>query len=75
MMFKHLLLAVPLLAAGCAAPRPFGSSDLFQSPALYDKASPLKHRSPLAGYESRTPTDPKSWRQLNDAQSTKGGHS
>lgn len=75
MMFKHLLLAMPLAAAGCAAPTYYGSLDPDQSAALFDRAGRLQHRSPIIGYESRVPADPKPWRALNDGQAPKGGGS
>jgi hypothetical protein len=71
---KHMFLvvALPLVASGCAATlpevvvlgnRPDGVSDIV----------PVAYQSPLGGYTHRAPADPKPWRELNDAQAPDGG--
>ncbi|MDK1389052.1 hypothetical protein QN224_26975 [Sinorhizobium sp. 8-89] len=69
------VVALPLLASGCAATLPpdiIASGDLAASQA---GVRPLRYTSPVSGYTHRVPVDPKRWRDQNDAQSPEGGAS
>jgi hypothetical protein len=69
---KFLVVALPLLASGCAATSPpdvVGADDPASSPA---HIRPLTYTSPVSGYTHRGLTDPKPWRNQNDAQAPQG---
>lgn len=68
----YFVVALPLLASGCAATLPpdvISAGDLAASQA---GASPIVYTSPVSGYTHRVPVDPKPWRNQNDAQAPKG---
>ena len=75
MNLKFLVVAMPLLASGCATtlpPEVTASGDLAYSAA---DVRPVSYSSPVAGYTHRIPVDPKPWRRQNDAQAPDGGAS
>lgn len=66
------VVALPLLAGGCAATLPpdvIASGDLAASEA---QVRPISYTSPVSGYTHRAPVDPKPWRNQNDAQAPEG---
>jgi len=67
-----LVVALLLLASGCAAtlpPEVIASGDLADLPV---EVSPVHYHSPVTGYTHRVPVDPKPWRNQNDAQAPEG---
>ncbi len=75
MKLKHLLLAAPLFAGGCAATSPPEVVDLTRSETLFVETGHLHQATPVQAYTGREVTEPGSWRKLNDAQSPDGGGS
>ncbi|WP_082554045.1 MULTISPECIES: hypothetical protein [Rhizobium] len=70
-----LVVALPLIASGCAStfpPEVTASGDLADLP--FD-VRPVHYHSPVTGYTHRVPVDPKPWRNQNDAQAPDGGAS
>ncbi|MFF0924510.1 hypothetical protein ACFYE8_33560 [Rhizobium leguminosarum] len=67
-----LLVGLPLIIGGCAstlAPDVIAKTDAEQAYS----AHPVRYRSPISGYVSRQPVDPKPWRQQNQQQSPQNG--
>ncbi|MBY5767447.1 hypothetical protein V7798_04945 [Rhizobium laguerreae] len=66
------VVGLPLLVGGCASTLP---PDVVALPTAVDQPSapPAAYRSPIAGYVSRQPVDPKPWRRQNDLQSPMNG--
>ncbi len=68
-------LALLVGLAGCTATGPTEVTS-YRSPVDEDVGIRNTHyRSVIGNYNDRKPTDPKSWRQLNDEQSPSGGSS
>ena len=67
-----LVVAIPLVASGCASTLP----EVVASTDHPDALSPLRatrYDGVIGSYTHRLPVDPKPWRDLNDAQAPKGG--
>ena len=72
MNLKILVVALPLVASGCAATMPpevIASGDFADLPV---DVHPVHYHSPVTGYTHRVPVDPKPWRNQNDAQAPQG---
>lgn len=71
---KIFLLAgvIPAFLGACSAPpAPLPDVSILQKTASPNIAAlQPENKSVVQGYEHRTPTDPKSWRELNDQQSS-----
>ena len=67
-----LVVGLPLIIGGCASTLPpdvIAKTDIEQTYSV----RPVQYRSPISGYVSRQPVDPKPWRQQNEQQSPKNG--
>ncbi|MBY5807172.1 hypothetical protein ELI13_10315 [Rhizobium ruizarguesonis] len=66
------VVGLPLLVGSCASTLP---PDVVASPAAVEQPSarPAAYRSPISGYVTRQPVDPKPWRRQNDLQSPANG--
>lgn len=71
-MKTTLLLGASALALGACAstPTPLPSVEA-QKAAASATAHPnsLRYQNPLAGYQNRSPSEPRPWREVNDEQS------
>lgn len=66
----------PVVLGACTAPpTPLPDVTALQATALQASIQQPRNQSVVRNYENRTVTDPKPWRELNDAQSTEGDHS
>ncbi|WP_246642616.1 hypothetical protein [Rhizobium croatiense] len=75
MRLSLFVVGLPLVCGGCASTLP---PDVVASSAAVEEPSarPVAYRSPVSGYVTRQPVDPKPWRRQNDLQSPqKGGDS
>ncbi|MCA1408982.1 hypothetical protein I6F26_33010 [Ensifer sp. IC3342] len=66
------VVALPLVASGCASTLPpdvIASGNLAASQV---EVRPLRYSSPVSGYTHRVPVDPKPWRNQNDARAPEG---
>ena len=67
-----LMLGVSLLALGACAssqtPLPSVEAQVAVATATTQIGSP-KYTNPLAGFQNRTPSGPRPWRDVNDEQS------
>ncbi len=61
---KVLLLSVPLLLAGCAAPPPVLTGPDPSEPGA--RTSRADYRSTVSGYTSQRPVAPSAWKQKNE---------
>ena len=64
--------AVSLLLGGCASTLP-EVIDAKDYPDIKSRVRLVRYQSVIGSYTNRVPTDPKPWRELNDAQAPKGG--
>jgi hypothetical protein len=67
-----LVVGLPLIIGGCASTLPpdvIASTDVEQTYSV----RPVRYHSPISGYISRQPVDPKPWRQQNEQQSPQNG--
>ncbi|MFW8585962.1 hypothetical protein ACOJBM_17070 [Rhizobium beringeri] len=66
------VVGLPLVVGGCASTLP---PDVVASSAAVEQPSArsLVYRSPISGYVTRQPVDPKPWRRQNDLQSPAKG--
>ncbi|WP_421870905.1 hypothetical protein [Pararhizobium sp.] len=69
---KFLVVALPLLASGCAATSPPDVGTADDSAISPAHVSPVTYTSPVSGYTHRSSADPKPWRDQNDAQAPQG---
>ncbi|AZN71494.1 hypothetical protein D5400_09645 [Georhizobium profundi] len=67
------LAALPLVVSGCAATTPPEVTAAL-SPASAYAVQPLHHHNAIGDYTHRVATDPRPWRNSNDAQAP-GGNS
>lgn len=67
-----LVVALPLFASGCAStlPEVMASNG---GPDIASDIRPFRYQNPIGDYSHRLPVAPKPWRELNDAQRSKGG--
>jgi hypothetical protein len=66
-----LVVALPLIAGGCASTLP---PDVPTPDAiLLSDAPPINYRTPLTGYVDRQPVDPKPWKEQNELQAPPKG--
>jgi len=72
MRHMFLVVAMPLLASGCAATLPEVVASSSHADSVADVV-PVAYQNPVGAYSHRFPVDPKPWRGLNDAQAPKGG--
>ncbi|MBW9055196.1 hypothetical protein [Rhizobium mesosinicum] len=66
------VVGLPLVIGGCTSTLP---PDVVVSSAALEQPSarPAAYRSPVSGYVSRQPVDPKPWRRQNDLQASAKG--
>lgn len=68
---------LPLVLGACATTPTtlpdVSSLAVIAQPTVPDRQT--RHQAVIRDFERREPTNPKSWRQLNDDQTTSGGHS
>ncbi|MBB3352664.1 hypothetical protein FHT70_002597 [Rhizobium sp. BK049] len=66
------VVGLPLVIGGCTSTLP---PDVLASSAAVEQPSarPVAYRSPISGYVSRQPVDPKPWRRQNDLQAPAKG--
>ena len=72
MRHMFLVVAMPLLASGCASTLPEVVASSSQADSVADVV-PVAYQNPVGVYSHRIPVDPKPWRGLNDAQAPNGG--
>lgn len=77
MKMLYIAGVFPVVLGACATPPPT-LPDVSSLAAVAQPVVPKRqtfHQAVIRDFERREPTDPKSWRQLNDDQTTSGGHS
>ena len=72
---KHMfsVAILPAMLAGCAASYPAEVTPYRDPSDVAADIRPSPYISPVAGYHSRMPADPKPWRKLNEDASSEGG--
>ena len=66
-----LVVALPLMASGCASTLPQVISST-GNPDTVSDVTLVRYQGTIGSYTARMPVDPKPWRNQNDAQAPKG---